>query len=67
MKIKYKHVSDPNVEKVHDTEKSLEGCYGVLRLGGGIPSIDEWDQFTLDKFEEDKQRGIILSYEVVKE
>lgn len=59
MKIKYIHVSDPTTEKIHDTEKAFKNTPRVFETQG------EFDAFTLQLFERDKEHGIVLSYEVV--
>ena len=61
MKIKYIHVSDPTIEKIHDTEKTFKNIPRVFRTQG------EFDAFELQLFERDKESGIVLSYEVFKE
>ena len=67
MKIKYVHISDPETEKVHDTEKAMRNNMGMIRAFGGTPSQEVWDGFELDKFKQDKEKGLILWYEVLKE
>ncbi len=62
MKIKYVHSSDPTVEKVHDTEKSLKGCIGFLSAMGSHPTQKEWDDRELKHFEREQQKGIVVSY-----
>ena len=59
MKIKYIHVSDQATEKIHDTEKAFKNLPRVFRTQG------EFDAFTLQLFERDKQSGIVLSYEIM--
>ena len=61
MKIKYVHVSDPTTEKIHDTEKAFKNSPRVFN------TQEEFDVHTLQLFERDKERGIVLSYEVLKE
>lgn len=61
MKIKYIHVSDPTIEKIHDTEKTFKNTPRVFRSQG------EFDAFELQLFKRDKESGIVLSYEVLKE
>lgn len=61
MKIKYIHISDPTIEKIHDTEKAFKNTPRVFRTQG------EFDAFELQLFERDKESGIILSYEILKE
>lgn len=67
MKIKYVHISDPEAERVHDTEKAMRNNMGMIRAFGGNPSQEVWDRFELDKFEQDKEKGLVLWYEVLKE
>ena len=59
MLIKYIHVSEPEREKMHDTVKALKNNPFITK------SQKEFDDFTLRKLAEDKQKGIIISYEVV--
>ena len=67
MKIKYVHSTDPGVEKIHDTEKSLKGCIGLIHALGSERTQEEWDKHELALFERDKQKGYVLTYEVIKE
>ena len=67
MKIKYVHSAAPRVEKIHDTEKSLKGCAGFLNAMGSQPTQKEWDEQELKRFEQDKAKGLILSYSAVDE
>ena len=67
MKVKYMHIADPGVEKIHDTVKSLQGCIGLIHACGSDRTQEEWNQEELQRFERDLQKGIILSYEVIKE
>lgn len=60
MKIKYIHVSDPTIEKIHDTEQAFKNPPRVFR------TQEEFDAHTLKLFERDKEKGIILSYEVME-
>lgn len=66
MKIRYIHSSDPEAEKIHDTEKSLKGCAGILHTMRSNPSQKEWDEHELKRFEQDKENGLILSYSIAK-
>lgn len=59
MKIKYIHFSDPETEKIYDTEVSL------LRNPFIHKTQEEFDQFELENMERDKNKGYILSYEVI--
>ena len=64
MKIRYIHSSDPETEKILDTEKSLKGSGGILHTMGFNPSQEEWDEHELNRFEQDKEKGLILSYSI---
>ena len=59
MLIKYIHASEPETEKIHDTELVLKNNPFITQ------SQKEFDDFTLRHLAEDKERGIIISYEVV--
>ena len=61
MEIKYVHVSNPTIEKIHDTERAFKNTPHVFRTQG------EFDAFELQLFERDKESGIVLSYEILKE
>lgn len=67
MKIRYVHIADPGVEKIHDTEKSLKGCIGLIHALGSDRTQEEWDRHELKCFERDLQKGIVLSYSVIEE
>ena len=59
MLIKYIHASEPEREKMHDTVKALKNNPFITK------SQKEFDDFTLHKLAEDKNKGIIISYEIV--
>ena len=59
MIIKYIHASEPEREKIHDTTLVLKNNPFISK------NQKEFDDFTLQKFAEDKERGIIISYEVI--
>lgn len=61
MRIKYVHFSEPNKEKIYDTVKSLKNNPFIKK------TQEEFDQFELEKMRKDKERGHILSYEVLEE
>lgn len=61
MKIKYIHYSEPEAEKVYDTERAFKNSPSVFK------TQEEFDTFELKHFAEDKVRGIIISYEIIKE
>jgi hypothetical protein len=60
MLIKYVHWSEPETEKIHDTEKALKNNPFINE------TQEEFDAFTLEKFAKDKDGGLILSYEIIK-
>ena len=66
MKIEYRHCSNPDVTKVHDTRMSLIGCRGFLNFMGAEHTQESWDKFTLEKFERDLKRGVVLSYSIIE-
>lgn len=59
MKIKYTHTSEPNMEKIHDTELVKKNNPFIHF------SIEELDKITLEQFQKDKEKGMILSFEVL--
>lgn len=63
MLIKYVHVSTPDTEKTHDTEKAYRGCIGFMRSMGSYPTQADFDRDELKRFERDKEKGVILSYQ----
>lgn len=67
MKIRYVHSADHGVEKIHDTEKSLKGCIGLIHSLGSERTQEEWDKHELSCFERDKAKGLVLSYSVIEE
>ena len=67
MKIQYRHFSEPEVEKIHDTEKVLKKNIGFFNIFGGPPTQEVYDKDELARFARDLQKGYILSYEVIEE
>ena len=63
MIIKYIHSSEPEKEKTYDTEKVYNNPSNGPRV---FNTQEEFDAFELKHFAEDKERGIIISYEVMK-
>ena len=66
MKIKYIWHDQPDVQKFYDTRISLVNSRGFLNMMGSFPNQEDWDKKELANFERDKQRGKILSYEIVE-
>ena len=67
MKIKYVHWSEPDREKIFDTEQAYRNSAGLRNLLNDTRTQEECDAWELKHLEEDKQKGYILSYEVMKE
>lgn len=63
MLIKYTHISDPTTEKFFDTEKVFKNPNNPRVF----KTQQEFDAFELGHFAEDKERGTIISYEIIKE
>ena len=64
MKIKYLHIDDASLHRVYDTEHSLRKLKQTCFYAG--QTQEEYDEQELRKFAADKERGIILEYEVIK-
>lgn len=62
MKIKYRHISDPSVFKEFNTHIALVTMPSIFM---GDRTQLEYDEFTLNKFKKDKNRGVILEYRIV--
>lgn len=63
MKIIYVHASAPGIEKTYYTEKAFKNLPAIFKQGN---SQDTFDAQELIRLERDAQRGLILSYNVVK-
>ena len=61
MKIKYTHIAEPNKVKTLDTVLTLKNNPFITATQA------EHDKFELRKFKEDKEKGLIMSYEVIEE
>ena len=59
MKIRYTHISDPDTEKIYDTEISLKRN-SFIKM-----SQEDWDKHELEKMNKDKKNGLILSYRIM--
>ena len=69
MKIKYRHVGNPKIEKTHDTEKAYVNMdFAIHDPQSKLYNITqkEFDQIQLETFKRDKQRGIICDYEIIE-
>lgn len=65
MKIKYTHISDPETEKIHDTAIAFAKLPPIFRSVNNTQA--KFDNHTLDLLKRDKERGVILSYEIIDE
>ena len=63
MLIKYIHISDPTTEKFYDTERVFKNPNNPRVF----KTQEEFDAFELRHFAEDKERGVIISYEIMEE
>ena len=63
MIIKYIHSSDPTTVKFYDTEK----VFNNPNKPRVFKTQEEFDAFELKHFAEDKGRGIIIAYQIIKE
>lgn len=61
MLIKYVHASEPEREKVFDTKRALKNNPFIEK------TQEEFDAFEREHFAKDKERGIIISYEIINE
>ena len=65
MKIKYVHFSEPDREKIIDSENAYSASIGLIHALGGNPTQKEYDEQLLEHFADDQRKGVILSYEVL--
>lgn len=63
MLVKYRHIDNPDITKTFDTVIALKKH--PTSFTGKRPTQDEYDEFTMTKFEKDFQNGIILEYEKI--
>ena len=70
MKIKYVHFSEPEKEKVCNSVKLNERDTFFRRAFFTGPEDplkpqEEYDKYLLEKMEKDKEKGVLLSYQVI--
>lgn len=58
MLVRYRHISQPDKIKIHDTEKALKNNRFIEK------TQEEFDDFTVSKTEKDFHDGILLAYEI---
>lgn len=70
MKVRYIHVSNKKIIKIHDTKKA----YANMEFARFDPSSklygltqEQFDELYKKIFEDDKKKGIILEYEILEE
>lgn len=64
MFIMYWHISDPDNSKIYNTENSLCQLKHSCFYAG--QTQEEFDAQELARFEADRERGIILKYEIME-
>ena len=62
MKVKYRHVSEPDKVRVYDSDLSYER--NSVQSMRGI-SKEDWAAEDLARFERDKRKGLVLEFEVI--
>lgn len=62
MFIKYIHASEPETEKIYDTVKVYNNPNNGPRV---FNAQKDFDAFELQHFAKDKEKGIVISYEIV--
>lgn len=70
MKIQYRHIMEPEKEKICDSEIQRffrDDFSRMFHFETGGETQEEYDTWLLDKFQKDKEKGLILSYEVIEE
>lgn len=66
MLVKYRHISDSDVEKIHNTERAFKKICSPFNPYC-CKTQEEFDAFTLRHLAKDKENGIIISYEIMEE
>lgn len=65
MLIRYIHAASPKQEKIHNTQKAFRNSSWFFRGINANITQEEYDAQELAHMEQDKQRGVILSYEII--
>ena len=69
MKIKYIHASAPKSEKIHDTKQAYKNMdWAIHDPESKLYNItqSEFDEIQLNTLKRDKQKGVVLSYEIME-
>lgn len=64
MIIEYAYVREPNKVKTYDTEKSFQKLPSLWV--SRYLTLEKWNDQELQRMEKNKQKGIILRYEIKK-
>jgi hypothetical protein len=64
MKIQYIHASDPETVKTYDTVRVYNNPNNGPRV---FATQEDFDNFELRHFAEDKERGTIVAFKILKE
>ena len=70
MKIKYIHFSEPQKEKIFNTQqayKNMQFAINDTNTKLYKKSQKEFDKMYQEIFAEDKEKGVVLSYEIIEE
>ena len=70
MKVKYRYASDPKKVKIHDTEKAYQNMmFAILDPCTKLykKTQEEFDEMYKEIFEKDKQKGVVIEYEIIEE
>lgn len=72
MKIKYIHFSEPQKEKIYDTEKSYKnrliiGMNNEIDMEKFKQTQEDFDKQELEKMSRDKEKGHIIQFSIIEE
>lgn len=70
MKVRYRHASDPKKEKIFDTEQAYKNMMWAVmdpntKLYG--KTQEQFNELYKETFERDKQKGVVLEYEIIED
>jgi len=66
MKVRYVWYDNPNTEKVYDTASGYrEHKHMSTFLRVPPMTKEEWDEVEKKRFEERREKGLVLSYEII--
>lgn len=68
MKVRYVWYDNPNTEKIYDTASGYREHKRMSNFLRMSPMTEEeWDEAEKKRFEERHKKGLVLSYEIIKE